>query len=129
MGQPVKLSDELVSDARSHAQLAERSLAGQVEFWAQLGRAVESLLRGEQLISLRRGRIQPSVCDALSEVETEDGRRRLDDYLKTRPFPHYEAISGVPGLFRRIEADGTESIGRFVNRDFVLTCESDETRS
>ena len=44
MGQPVKLSDALVLDARIAAEAQERSIAGQVEFWAKLGRSVELLV-------------------------------------------------------------------------------------
>jgi hypothetical protein len=36
MSQPVKLSDDLVLDARLVGELLERSIAGQIEFWAQL---------------------------------------------------------------------------------------------
>ena len=44
MGQPVKLSDKLVLEARLAGEDNERSIAGQIEHWARLGRAVESLL-------------------------------------------------------------------------------------
>jgi len=37
MSQPVKLSDVLVMDARLTGQVAERSIAGQIEYWANLG--------------------------------------------------------------------------------------------
>ncbi len=37
MGQPVKLSDELVDDARAVVPFSQRSIAGQIEFWAGLG--------------------------------------------------------------------------------------------
>ena len=33
MSQPVKISDELILDARLTAEFAERSIAGQIEFW------------------------------------------------------------------------------------------------
>ena len=33
MSQPVKISDELILDARLTAEIAERSIAGQIEFW------------------------------------------------------------------------------------------------
>jgi hypothetical protein len=46
MSQPVKLSDELVLDARLTGEIAERSIAGQIEFWANLGRAIEPLVSG-----------------------------------------------------------------------------------
>jgi hypothetical protein len=54
MSQPVKLSDALVLDARLAGEVLERSIAGQVEFWARLGRAVETLLQGEQALALCR---------------------------------------------------------------------------
>lgn len=36
MSQPVKLSDGLVLDARITGEIAERSIAGQIEFWARV---------------------------------------------------------------------------------------------
>jgi len=54
VSQPVKLSEELVLDARLTSAVAERSIAGQIEYWAQLGRAIEPLLQGAQALALRR---------------------------------------------------------------------------
>lgn len=45
----MKLSDDLVLDARLAGEVVERSIAGQVEFWAKLGRSVELLLEGRQV--------------------------------------------------------------------------------
>ena len=118
MSQPVKLSDELVLDARITAELSERSIAGQIEFWAQLGRAIEPLLSGTKALALRRaGKVVP-VSECLATVNTPAGRRRVAEYLATRPFPHFEAAPGKPGLLVRIEADGTRTVGRFVDREF-----------
>jgi hypothetical protein len=119
MGQPVKLSDQLILDARQTSKIARRSIAGQIEFWAQLGRAVESLLSGAQALALcQAGAAQPlSTC--LGSVDSPEGRKRVADYLESQPFPHYEAAPDAPGLLVRIEADGTRTVGRFVNRKFV----------
>jgi hypothetical protein len=46
------MSDALVLDARLMGEVSQRSIAGQIEFWARLGRAVETLLRGDQLLAL-----------------------------------------------------------------------------
>ena len=54
MSQPVKISDELLLDARLTGEVAERSIAGQIEFWAHLGRAIEPLLAGSRALA-RRG--------------------------------------------------------------------------
>lgn len=120
MSQPVKLSDALVIDARLAGESFERSIAGQVEYWAKLGRAIESVLQvGEVLALCRSAEARPiSVC--LKEADSETGRKRVADYLKTLPYPHYEPAPGSPGLLLRIEADGRRTLGRFVNRQFVI---------
>lgn len=118
MSQPVKLSDELVLDARLAGELLERSIAGQIEFWAQLGQAVEPLLQGTTVMALRKaGKVQ-SLSERLATVDGPEGRRRVIEYLKTRPFPHYEPALDRPGLLVRIDEDGTRTVGRFVDRRF-----------
>lgn len=118
MSQPVKLSDDLVLDARVTGEVLARSIAGQIEFWAQLGRAVEPLLQGSAVLALQRaGRVRPlSAC--LENVDTAEGRRRVTDYLHAQPFPHYEPDPDRPGLLIRVYADGTRTRGRFVGRQF-----------
>jgi ParD-like antitoxin of type II bacterial toxin-antitoxin system len=118
MSQPVKLSDQLVLDARLTAEVANRSIAGQIEFWAQLGRAIEPLLDGARALALRRaGNVMP-LSERLATIDTPAGRRRVAEYLDSRPFPHYEPAADGPGLLVRIEADGTRTLGRFVGRQF-----------
>ena len=87
MSQPVKLSDRLILDARLASELAERSIAGQVEFWANLGRALEPLISGAQALALRRaGEVKPlSAC--LEEVDSPAGRRRAVRWLEA-PIDH-----------------------------------------
>lgn len=119
MGQPVKLSGELVNDARATADLSQRSIAGQIEFWAQIGRAVEPLLRGDRLLALRQSGAVRSLVDAIAEVDSAVGKKRVRDYLKQRPYPHFEEAPGQPGLLCKIDEDGTRTIGRFVDRRFV----------
>jgi len=120
MSQPVKLSDPLVLDARLVGEMAQRSIAGQIEYWAGLGRAVEGVLRTSEALALRRsGGIRPlSAC--LAEPGTPAGDARVAAYLATRPFPHYEEAPGQKGLLVQIEADGTRTVGRFVNRKFEV---------
>ena len=121
MSQPVKLSDALVLDARIAGEVQERSIAGQVEFWAALGRSVEMLLEGRQVMALRRSGSQEPLSRALSSVETREGRRRLENVLAHRPFPHFEQSPNDPHLLVRIDADGSRTLGRFIHRTFVET--------
>jgi ParD-like antitoxin of type II bacterial toxin-antitoxin system len=119
MSQPVKLSDALVLDARLVGDFQERSIAGQVEFWAKLGRSVESLLNGDQVLALRRSAEAESISDALAIVDTPAGRKRVEEVIAGRPYPHFKQCPDRPGMLIRIQEDGAEAIGRFINRIFV----------
>jgi hypothetical protein len=119
MSQPVKLSDALVLDARLAAQAGERSIAGQVEFWAQLGRSIEMLLQGRQVLALRRSASTRPLSACLESADAPEGRARVAAWLESQPFPHYRPHPDQPGLLLRIDEDGTQTPGRFVNRRFV----------
>ena len=115
MGQPVKISTELVEDARSAGELAERSIAGQIELWARLGRALEPLLRTDALLRLKQRGDAVPLTARLADVDTEPGRARTAAYTATRPFPRFTPHERH-GYLVRIEADGTRTVGRFVKR-------------
>jgi hypothetical protein len=119
MGQPVKLSNELILEARVAGEAMERSIAGQVEFWARLGKAVEGLLTGQQMMVMGRTVSSQSVVERLDTVDTPEGRRRVKDYLASEPFPHYFAHPDKKGLLIREEENGHRTVGRFVNREFI----------
>ena len=72
MGQPVKLSDPLVSDARIVGRLMERSIAGQVEFWARLGQAMEPMLDGAQVLTLCQTARALPLSSCLETVDTAE---------------------------------------------------------
>ncbi len=112
----MKVSDALVLDARLMGEATQRSIAGQIEFWARLGRAVEILLRGDRVLALSKaGKAKPlSAC--LQSVDSPEGRDSLAQHLRALPYPHYEP--GPGGLLVRIEASGKRTTGRFINRKF-----------
>jgi hypothetical protein len=119
MGQPVKLSDQLVDEARVVVPFSQRSIAGQIEFWAGLGKSIEPLLRGDRALSLLMSGGERPLSELLAQVETTKGRKRLETVLNQRPYPHYRPVSKNPELICRIEEDGNETIGRFVGREFI----------
>ena len=119
MSQPVKLSDALVLDARIAGEAQERSIAGQVEFWAKLGRSIELVLEGQQVLKLCRTVGATPLADLVDSVDTPTGRERLKAYLDSEPYPHFEAHPSEAGLLVRIEKDGMRTVGRFVNRKFT----------
>lgn len=100
------------------SEVAERSIAGQIEYWAQLGKAIEPLLRSGKAMALRRGALALPLSQVLASVDSEEGRSRLQEHLAELPYPHYEPAE-QPGWIVRIDEDGSRSTGRFVNRKFV----------
>ena len=118
MSQPVKLSDVLVLDARLTGEIAERSIAGQIEYWANLGRAIDPLLQGVQAMALCKKAAARPISECLAAADTPEGRDRLQKYLDTLPYPHYEPAPGRPGFLVRTDERGQRVIGRFVNRRF-----------
>ena len=118
MSQPVKLSDGLVLDARLAGEVMERSIAGQVEFWARLGRSVETLLEGRKVFDLCRQHSAKPLSECFESTETPGGQERVNTFLKSQPFPHYEPHPITPGLLVRIDEHGRRTTGRFINRKF-----------
>src|SRR5688572_15315727 len=109
MAQPVKISDELLADARATAVAAERSIAGQIEFWAQLGRAIEPMLEGARALALRRSGAAVPLSQLLAEVDTPAGRKRVARVLRAQPFPHYEPVPDKPGWLYRVTKGGEKT--------------------
>lgn len=100
------------------AKIADRSIAGQIEHWAQLGKAIEPLLRGAEVLALKKSGEARTLTDAISEIDSDAGRMRVREYLNRSPYPHFEP-SDRPGLLVKIDEDGTRTVGRFVNREFI----------
>jgi hypothetical protein len=126
MGMPVKLSDELVESAREEAATTDRSITGQIEHWAKIGRSVETVLRHQEVQALKRSplnaRLTSGTRDAiqavLERVVAEGGRRSLARSLQTGRTV-YQTDPAGSGLTERIDPDGSRTLGRFANRRFV----------
>lgn len=115
MTQPVRLSAALVQEARTTGETMERSIAGQIEYWARLGRAVEGVLRLEQLQALKKRGDLHALGEALAD--TDANRHKVSTYLEARPFPHFER-GPHEGQLVKVDEDGTRTVGLFVGREF-----------
>ena len=126
MGMPVKLSDELVQSARDESASTDRSITGQIEHWAKIGRSVETVLRHQDVQALKgapakttlRGPMRQAVQAVLQRVAAEEDRGALARRLK-RGRVVYQSDPAGSGLTERIQTDGTRTLGRLVNRRFV----------
>lgn len=118
---PVKLSGELVEEARSSAKLFHRSLTGQIEHWATLGRVIESQLPGDALAQLLKrmggtmkiGQVaEASQRQQIAAVLTDFLRWPAADgtwlkELSARGVPLYGSEPGEPETIVRLNPDGS----------------------
>lgn len=119
---PVKLSGELVEEARNSAKLFHRSLTGQIEHWATIGRAIESQVPGEALASLlgrlggtmKIGRVadaghRQQIVAVLAEFlgQSKDDSEWLRA-LSARGVPLYGSEPGQAGKIMRLNPDGSQ---------------------
>jgi hypothetical protein len=126
MGMPVKLSDELVESAREEAANTDRSITGQIEHWAKIGRSVETVLAHKDVQALKRSPLNAPLTSAtrraiqaaLDGVVAETDRPRLARRLKAGRTV-YQSDPAGSGLTERIEPDGKRTLGRFAGRRFV----------
>ncbi len=125
---PLRLDAALVRQAKATARLYKRSLPRQIEYWAELGRSVESMLTQEQLIAIREGLativVAPSDSGPVSsnEVFGDIERRRSDEALSksaTGATVRYQTSESHPGRLERIAANGTRTVGVFEDGRFV----------
>jgi hypothetical protein len=120
MGQPVKLSDELILEARVAGAAMQRSIAGQVEFWARIGSTLEKVTSRRQTERLQQKAVLP-LSEIVSTLNRPAGRARLKEYLDSRPFPRFSPHPKIARTFIREDADGTRTIGRFQQGDFIAS--------
>lgn len=69
--------------------MTERSLAGQIKYWASLGRALEKLLHFDEVIALRKFGKAKSLSECPLMVGSAEGNARLNAVLDAKPFPHF----------------------------------------
>jgi hypothetical protein len=128
MSTAIKVSETLAEEARAAAIDADRSLTGQLEHWARLGKAVEPLFNSAMVSVLKR-------CGGdLSKIDEEAEKAKvLEVFERFRQLPSedlrkeigldqidlYEADPDRPGGLIRIKPDGTREHGKRVGLEFV----------
>ncbi len=125
---PLRLDLELVHAAGAAAKRHKRSVPRQIEFWAELGRAVERSLDHEALIAVHEGlarlvvEMAPSAPvrsdDIFAALEASRSKGTLPDRVAEGPV-RYQACPQRPGLLEQLRGDDSRVIGRFTGGRFV----------
>ena len=137
MAVPVKVSDRLLTLAREEARTTHRSATAQIEHWATLGRAIETLVTYRDVLALKRaGQTLPlpafvraeEVDALLLGVAADPARDSVKARIRGDGGPVYAVDPHHPGRIVRIEPDGTRTSGRFQHRQFVAAPAASATR-
>jgi hypothetical protein len=125
---PLRLDADLVRAASAAARLHKRTLPRQIEYWAEIGRAVEKRIAMEDLLAVREGLARlivqkgsmdvPESGDVFNELETARKTGALAEPVANSPV-RYQVSQARPGLLERVERDGRRTLGRFQNGEFV----------
>ena len=119
MSQPVKVSDELIRDARLTAEIAERSECRSDRVLGTARPSDRTVARGLPSTRPPAGRAAVPLSECLASVGVAaTRRRRVVEYLELRPFPHYQPVPGSPGWWSALLAMAQRTVGRFVGREF-----------
>lgn len=125
----IRINETLYSAADRAGHIQKRSIAKQVELWAELGKAVEHIVNIEDIFAVIQGikklRIEPATTN---RVDSEDVFKALEEDRKkgtlsdkvTSAGIYYEASLGTPGFLDRVDSrNGERQTGRFQNGKFV----------
>jgi len=128
MASPVRLNEELMRDAEMESRLNKRSLPKQIEYWAELGKKLEGIIKPDEIIAINQGlaKLEVTSTDTVpidtDEVFASLSMDRRDGSLSKRVTSSnisYEISDANPGLLLQIDQSGNRRLGRFVNGEFI----------
>lgn len=130
MSQSLKVSDGMYAVAKQEADAANRSITGQIEYWAKIGRAAEQLIAHDELRALTKaGEVlvpafpsdtrRTEIHALLLDIASNAAREELAAELRASGKPIYATDPQHPGMVIQVAPDGTRTPGHFVKRQFV----------
>ena len=130
MASPLRLNQALVEAAEREGAVQKRSVPKQIEFWAELGKAVERVIDPTDAVALIQGlrtiKVEPMAStavdpgDVFGSLETMRRKGGLTEKVTTAAI-YYEASRSRPGLLDRVDLrTGERRTGQFLNGEFKV---------
>jgi hypothetical protein len=125
---PIRLNPSLISAAEREGLMQKRSTPKQIEFWADLGRAVERVIDFSDVFAVLQGlkRLKLENVESVS-VEADDVFGDLQERAResrlfnevTSSAVYFESSKRHPGLLDRVDStSGLRQTGQFRNGKF-----------
>ncbi|KZY30377.1 MULTISPECIES: hypothetical protein [unclassified Oleiphilus] len=125
---PIRLESELMKQAKLSGELNKRSVAEQIEYWAEIGRGVSGVVDPETLIKVNSGLAKINVeethnvdidaDDIFSNLEQQRDSGSLMRNITTTNYA-FQASSTDKGMLERIDQQGNVTTGYFENGVFI----------
>jgi len=124
----VRIDENLVIQAQRQAKVQHRSINGQVEYWAILGKAIASKISTADAFAVTQGlkeiRLEPARNifiepeTVLNELEKDRAKGFSGKPVTSAAF-YFEASVSHPGLLDKVDTvTGERQTGRFQNGSF-----------
>lgn len=125
---PIRLNPSLIAAAEREGQVQKRSTPKQIEFWADLGRAVERVIDLSDVFAVLQGlkrlkledveSITVEPAELFGDLQDQSAAGRLSEAV-TGEGIYFEASRRFPGMLDRVEAaTGVRQSGQFRNGKF-----------
>ncbi len=109
----VSLSQDFATELRAHADAADRSMASQLEHWAKVARALETVIPSGTLGELKGATDPGEVLSRVGAYLVNQNPLLLKAKLAAAQSPRYGVDEKDPDIAVRIDPDGTKTRGRF----------------
>jgi hypothetical protein len=127
----LRIDEALVIEAQRHAKIEHRSVNGQVEYWAKIGKAIASKISAADAFAVTQGIKEVRLADTirnvaidpeavLRELESDREKGFSDKPATSAPF-YFEASVGMPGFLDKVDSlTGERETGIFRNGKFEV---------
>lgn len=109
----VSLSQDFATELRAHADVADRSMASQLEHWAKVARTLETVIPSGILGELKGAKDPGEVLTRVGAYLINQNPLALKAKLAAAQSPRYGVDEKDPEVAVRIDPDGTKTRGRF----------------
>jgi hypothetical protein len=130
MTSPIRLNSALVAAAEREGAIQKRSVPKQIEFWAELGKAVARVMDLSDVFAiiqnLKKVKVEPVtsvVVDPRDVFNSLENKRKSGDLAEkvTSSAVYYEASLSQQGLLDRVNSDtGERETGQFHKGEFKV---------
>ncbi|RLB80013.1 MAG: hypothetical protein DRH24_11485 [Deltaproteobacteria bacterium] len=127
---PIRLNPALIAAAKREGSINKRSAPKQIEFWAELGKAVELVMDRNDVFAVIQGlkkikveSVKSVAADPTDVFNSLEESRKSGELGKkvTSSAVYFEASQRKPGLLDKVHsATGKRQTGRFYNGEFKI---------